>query len=70
MTVDCATRTVRRILVGREQRFVSTRKKDITIPPLDMQTTWLSHNRVCCLVAHVIASEKHLQPSALINGPL
>jgi len=34
MIVDFATRTVRRILVGREQRFVFTRKEDIDIPPL------------------------------------
>lgn len=71
MIVDYATRTVRRLLVGKEPRFVFTRKENIAIPPLDMKkTTWLSHNRACCLVAHVTANEEHLQPSALINGPL
>ncbi len=69
MIVDFAARTIRRLLVGKEQRFVFTRKENIAILLLDMQKTWLSHNRVCCLVVHVTANEEHLQPSTLINGP-
>lgn len=34
MIVDFATRTIRRILVGKEQRFVFTKKENIAIPPL------------------------------------
>jgi hypothetical protein len=33
MIVDFAARTVERILVGREQGFVFTRKENIAIPP-------------------------------------
>ncbi len=60
MVVDFAARTVRRLLVAKEQRFVFTRKENMAIPPLNMQKIWLSHNRACCLVAHVTASEEHL----------
>lgn len=34
MIVDFVTRTIRRILVGREQRFIFTKKDNITIPSL------------------------------------
>lgn len=34
MIVDFVTRTIRRILVGKEQRFIFTRKDNITIPSL------------------------------------
>ena len=34
MIVDFATRTIRRILVGKEQRFTFTKKENITIPSL------------------------------------
>lgn len=34
MIVDFVTRTIRRILVGKEQRFIFTKKENITIPSL------------------------------------
>jgi len=37
MVVDFAARTVRRLLVAKEQRFVFTRKENMAILLLDMQ---------------------------------